>query len=86
MIWQSSNSNSEYLYGFTPKIHLPIYSQCTPSLPPKNLREPQGFLMFLGGGERMYWEQMGLNSSPKSYVTVKKLFISEKTQQRFSVG
>ena len=42
--------------------------------------------MFLGGGERMYWEQMGLNSSPKSYVTVKKLFISEKTQQRFSVG
>ena len=37
----------------------PIRSQCTLSLPPENIRKPYGFLMFLGGKERMHWERMG---------------------------
>ena len=36
-----------------------LASQCTLSLPPKNIRKSNGFLMFSGGRERVHWEQMG---------------------------
>ena len=35
-----------------------IRSQHTLSLPPENIRKAQGFLMFLGGRERVHWERM----------------------------
>ena len=37
----------------------PICSQRTLSLPPESIRKPDGFFMFSGGRERMYWEQIG---------------------------
>ena len=40
-------------------IYQLIYSQCTLSLPPENIRKPEGFLMFSGGSEKVHWEQMG---------------------------
>ena len=36
-----------------------IFSQCTLSPPSENIRKPSGFLMPLGGRERLHWEQMG---------------------------
>ena len=35
----------------------PVHSQCTLSLPPENIRKPQGFLMFSGDRERVHWER-----------------------------
>ena len=32
---------------------------------PENIRKPYGFLMFSGGRERMHWEEMGQNMTPK---------------------
>ena len=37
----------------------PILSQCTLSLPPKTIKKPYRFLMFLGGKESVHWEKMG---------------------------
>ena len=39
-------------------IYQLIYSQCTLSLPPENIRKPEGFQMFSGGSEKVHWEQM----------------------------
>ena len=37
---------------------LPIYFQCTLSLPLENIRKPYGFLMLSGGRERVHWKQI----------------------------
>ena len=36
----------------------PIRSQCTLSLPSKNIRKLYGFLTFSGGSEKVHWEQL----------------------------
>ena len=40
-------------------IYQLIYSQCTLSLSPENIRKPESFLMFSGGSEKVHWKQMG---------------------------
>ena len=37
----------------------PIYSQCTLSLCPENIRKPYGVLLFSGVREKVHWKQMG---------------------------
>ena len=37
----------------------PFFSLCTLSLPSENIEESYGFLIFLGGREKVRWEQMG---------------------------
>ena len=46
----------QYISNFSNK---PICSQCIFSLPPENIRKPEGFLMFSEVRERVHWEQMG---------------------------
>ena len=34
-------------------------SQCTLSLPPEDIRKPNGFLIVSRGRERVHWERLG---------------------------
>ena len=47
------------LYGYVVSSFINPIVPNTLSLPPENIRNPSGFLMFSGGRERMHWEQMG---------------------------
>ena len=59
----SIRPNEHLIYvEFQSGVHLvPLFNpfinaQYTPSLPPQNIRKPDGFLIFSGGRERVHWE------------------------------
>ena len=42
----------------------PVCSHCTLSLPPENIKNPDGFLIFSGNRERVHWKQWVNNNRP----------------------
>ena len=58
-MYKDFNLISKFLSDNKPSIFFNPFVPMHPFSTPENIRKPSGFLMFLEGRERVYWEQMG---------------------------
>ena len=68
----NSELNLAYLLSFNPFVPNAF------SLPPKNIGNPYGFLIFSGSRERVHWEQNGLIDSASAVNIVNPEFFPLK--------